>query len=103
MDFLRRKFTEKVHKRLSLSDSNQKPLMSSTTPKNGTEYLSDEMREEECCICLGHLSERSTMNLECGHSLHSSCGVSWYRRNIDLICPLCRKQALTLIEDVMVS
>ncbi len=52
--------------------------------------LPTEVDEEDICfICHELLLSLPVMELSCGHKMHTSCGLEWYKCNNS--CPLCRK------------
>lgn len=44
----------------------------------------------ECCVCYMPMDSAQSYTLECGHTYHTSCIVTWFRSGNT--CPLCRKQ-----------
>ncbi len=52
----------------------------------------DEQDYNKCCICLEDedINNKPKIELECGHVLHTRCGLGWL--NIHKSCPLCRKE-----------
>ena len=49
------------------------------------------MSSEECCVCLEELNNAAIMKLECGHAMHTKCGLNWFKGENKDSCPLCRK------------
>jgi len=55
----------------------------------------------DCAICLNELKDETTFKLECGHELHSTCLVNWFRRNPS--CPVCRANPDSDDDEIEVS
>lgn len=51
-------------------------------------HMPDVDPSAECAICLSLLSDRTSMQLPCGHSYHRKCVSEWLRRT--MTCPSCR-------------
>lgn len=49
------------------------------------------MTSNDCCICLDPLTDKVTMQLECNHIIHTTCGLSWILSGKNS-CPLCRSK-----------
>lgn len=60
--------------------------MNEETPVKEEAPVNEE--EEPCFVCYEPLSSKPKMELNCGHYMHTECGVLWLTKKAN--CPLCR-------------
>ena len=51
------------------------------------------MNQDECPICLAHITNDTFTKTSCGHTFHAECLNEWTKNNCS--CPLCRQHLLT--------
>jgi hypothetical protein len=44
----------------------------------------------ECCVCYDDLCSGRCTTMKCGHKMHTKCIKTWYLKNEDPTCPMCR-------------
>ena len=44
----------------------------------------------ECCVCYDDMCKGRCTTLNCGHRMHTKCIKTWYLKNEDPTCPMCR-------------
>ena len=48
----------------------------------------DQIKNDECVICLDTMNTDNSKTLNCGHNFHTTCIESW--NSIQITCPICR-------------
>lgn len=65
-------------------------LIEHTHPGSGDEEDINDKDNDTCAICIEPFSSKNTnIILDCGHKFHSSCIITWFKK--ELTCPICRK------------